>query len=560
MPDAARGLRSTLHTRVMTSVKVLSSNIDVMDRIERIYSSIDNTSEMNPTHINIRLLPHQHASLRRMKELETAVYTGLAVGNERIFSSYGVLGERAGTGKTMTMLGHISQMTSVAPSLPFNRVDCSSSSFFSLRSVETNLNTLIVVPHNLFHQWQSEIQKTSLSCTYLRSLKDIDDCHTSIVQTHLTLVSNTLLQALTHLIQNTTSTWERIVYDEADMIRIPSVCIPLQAKITWLITSRYKNIIHANQQVHSHVLKQLPAHYIASLSIPIQKYISETLAQHPTLSIFRTASEPFFHTITKNSHPLRGLYVVKTEESALERSLNLPEPIYTTIRCRNANPRTMDLINKGHIEEAVLSIHPRITTIHALIEGLDDNRIERLQRTACNICYEATEVKCASPCCMNIFCGRCIVTWTLIKNSCPLCKEVIQSRSLIMIDTGVQSKEKSKMERLVEYLEGTTSGSQYILFSRNVQEVYTYIVNNLPSLQGEVDILHGNKNTISNLISEFNKKRIRVLCFSTDSLGVDLVSATHILLMDRIHGEAIERAQRIGRTVPLQVVQFCDWS
>ena len=531
-----------------------------MDRIERLYTE---EQASQPPHINVPLYPHQLSSLRRMKELEDATDKGLCVGEETLFSSYGIVGERAGTGKTLTMLGHISQMTSVAPSHPFNKLHgLSTPSFFSLSRQQTNVNTLIVVPHSIYHQWQTEITKTTLSCTYLRSLKDIDYCMEVIAQTHLTLVSNTLLQALSHLLQNT-YVWERIVYDEADMIRIPSVCIPLRAKMTWLITSRYKNMINANQQVHSHVLKQLPEEYISSLSPPIQKYISDTVSTHPNLTLFRTASEGFFHTITKNTHPLRSHYVVKTEESALERSIQLPKPIYMTIQCRYAHPRTMDLIDKGLIEEAVLSINPRITTMANLTDGLDANRIERLQSKACTICYDSTEVACVTPCCMNIFCGRCIVTWSMIKNSCPLCKEVIQPRSLIKIDTGVRPKHLSKLEAVVEYLrrliDDRNDCGQYILFSRNVQEVYTYIVNNLPRLQGEVDILHGNKKAISNLVSEFTNKRIRVLCISPECLGIDLLSATHILLTDRSMGEAIERAQRIGRKVPLEVVQFCDW-
>jgi len=550
-------LRSTHQTRIMTSVKVLCSNIDVMDRIERTYSDLP---AVQPPHINCPLYPHQLSSLRRMKELETTSQTGLLIGNERIFSSYGILGERAGTGKTLTTLAHVSQMTTVAEPHPFNRLHGSSTpSFFSLSRVDTSLNTLIVVPHSIYHQWQAEIQTTTLSCTYLRSLKDIDNCLEQLAHTHLTLVSNTLLQGLSHRLQNNL-TWERIIYDEADMIRIPSVCIPLPAKMTWLITSRYKNIIHANQQVHSHVVKQLPEHYITGLSRPTQKYITETISQHPTLTLFRTTSEPFFHPLTKNSHPLRGHYVVKSEESALERSLNLPEPVYTLIQCRYAHPKTMELINKGRIEEAVLSIHPRITTMESLLDGLDTNRIERLNTKACSICYDSTDVPCVTPCCMNIFCGRCIATWITIKNSCPLCKEVLQPSSLIKIDTGVRPKELSKMEAVVEYLRGIDTDSQYILYARNVQEVYTYIVNNLPSLRDDVDILHGNKMAISNLVSEFTKKRIRVLCFSPDTVGVDLLSATHILIMDRIYGEAIQRAQRIGRKVPLQVVQFCDWA
>jgi hypothetical protein len=546
----------------MTSVKVLCSNIDVMDRIEKSYSE---EKACQPPHINVPLYPHQLSSLRRMKEIETGRSTGLVIDNEQIYSSYGILGERAGSGKTLTMLSHVSQMISISQLKPFNQLSISSTpSFFSLSSVETNYNTLIVSPHNIFHQWQGEIQKTNLSCTYLRSLKDIDESLGSLRETHLTLVSNTLLPSLSHILLNSKSTWERIVYDEADMIRIPSTCIPLPSKMTWLITSRYKNIINANQQVHSHVLKQLPSHYISGLTAPIQKYISETISQHPTLTIFRTASEPFFSRITKNSHPLRGYYVVKTEDYTLDISLHLPEPIYTMIQCRNAHPRLMDLIDKGCIEEAVLSINPKIITMDSLIDGLSKNCIERLQRNSCSICYDVIDVTCVTPCCTNIFCGRCIVTWITIKNSCPLCKELIQPRSLIKIDTGVRPKKLSKLDALVEYLQGIDTDNrvceQYILFARNIQEVYTYIVNNLPNLKDKIDILHGNKTAISNLVCDFSKRSIRILCISPESVGVDLLPATHILLMDRLKGEAIERAQRIGRKIPLEVVQFCDWN
>ena len=163
---------------------------------------------------------------------------------------------------------------------------------------------------------------------------------------------------------------------------------------------------------------------------------------------------------------------------------------------------------------------------------------------------------------MNVFCGICIVKWITINNSCPLCKKIIVSTSLLKLANTVQTtREKTKNEALLDILTEKGDG-QYIVFSRNIQEVYSHIVNNLPSLQDEIDILQGNKSTISSIISDFNSKQLRVLCFSSDSLGVDLHSATHIIVMDRLRDEEEEyiigRAQRIGRKTPLQYIQFCE--
>ena len=553
----------------MTSLKVLCSNIDVMEQIE---TSIFLSPAEQPPHINIPLLPHQIYSLERMKHLESSMNKGIRVGDELIFSSHGILGERAGTGKTLTMLSHISQMTEREPSPVHISIHPSSSpSFLSIvqKDIVNSFSTLIVVPHFLFHQWHAELKKTSLSYTLLKSQKDIDtECLAKIENTHVTLISNTLLQSLSALLSTVDYMWERIVYDEADMLRISSTCKPLLTKMTWLITSRYRNITHSNQQIHSHVVKQLPQEYVESLSIPMQSYIAEYVKEHPMLTIYKTTSDVYFKSILQNMHPSRGYFVIKTEESFLESSLSLPPPVRQILPCKPTHPRpneTTALLESGNIEAAVLSVYPREVTFESLLEGSDTHTECRLRtNTTCSICYEPAEsmVPCITPCCMNLFCGRCIVTWISINKICPLCKAILPPSSLLKLKGNVFRGEKgcTKYERLISLLED--GDGQYIVFSRNTQEVYAYIVNNLPHLIDKVDILHGNKTTISNILSEFTAKKLRVLCFSTDSLGVDLHSATHIIVMNRLQGDEdciIGRAQRIGRTQPLQYIELMDW-
>ena len=556
----------------MTSVRVLSSNLDVMERIES-SANLSPRDLRRPSHIKFPLYPHQLSSLERMREIEESIHTGMKLGGETIYSSYGILGERSGTGKTLTMLAHISCITNISRETQKKKTlhPSSSPSFFSLGSSQPPLlSTLIVVPHVLFYQWQSEIEKTSLSCTLLVSQKDIDDplCMDRLMTTHITLVSNTLLPSLSARLHDESYRWERIVYDEADSIRIPSACIPVECNMTWLITSRYKNITHANQQIHSHVVKQLSPEYIETLSKPLQNFIVSYIEQHPLLTLYKTASEGFFKSILANRHPSRGYFVVKTEDSLLEASLLLPEPIVQTITCKPAHARTMELLRHGHVEDAVLSIHPRTMTMEELLTNADRNTQARLQETTtCGVCYEAAEsiVPCITPCCMNLFCGKCIVTWFDLNVKCPLCQASLAPTSLIKLDTAVPQRkvEQTKYDHLITLLREKGDG-QYILFARNPQEVYSHVVQNLPAIAHEVEILHGNKTVVSNIMAEFTAKRIRVLCFSGDSLGIDVHSATHILVMDRLRGEEedyiIGRAQRLGRRNPLHHISFSDWS
>jgi hypothetical protein len=555
----------------MTAIGNLHSNIDLMERIHKV--SLSNTTyTKQPGHIVTQLFPHQLYSLERMKEIEGSIHKGMYVNNEQIFSSYGILGERSGTGKTLTMLAHISQMSLENTSATTHTLHSSSiPSFFSItKETPTNFfDTLVVVPHALFHQWQEEVEKTHLSCHLLKTLKDIDSptCIQNMLVSHVTIISNTLLQSLAAVLTHTGNyIWSRVVYDEADIIRIPSACPFIRTKMTWLITSRYRNITHANQNIHSHVVKQLSSEYVDTLCASMRSYILKHIIEHPILTVYKCTSEQYFKSIIKNNHPSRGYFVVTTDELSLNESMPLPPMIRSSIMCIHEGYRpnqTLAFLNAGRIEDAVLSINPSIMTIECLLEKKDTNIQRRLQdNTTCSICYESAYslVPCITPCCMNLFCGRCILTWFDINNKCPLCQSVINGTSLIHIKNADASasptptKEKTKFEALASLLE---VNAQYILFSRDIQKVYTYIKNNTTI---DIDILHGNKSTIANMIHDFKTKKTRILLFSDDTLGVNLHSASHIILMDRLSIDEedyiLGRAQRIGRREPLHVINL----
>ena len=49
----------------------------------------------------------------------------------------------------------------------------------------------------------------------------------------------------------------------------------------------------------------------------------------------------------------------------------------------------------------------------------------------CNICFEKLNKPALVPCCHQVFCGQCIMTWFGRNNSCPLCRKDISGSQLV---------------------------------------------------------------------------------------------------------------------------------
>jgi len=489
-----------------------------------------------------------------MKEIEESLGKGLVVGDERMFTSYAILGQRSGTGKTVTMLAHISQMTDIYPT-SLSLHPASTPAFFSLVNEQTTLlPTLIVVPHSLLHQWKREIEKTSLSCHIFKSINQIDAASIpQMMNSHITLIPNTLLKPLTTLLHALSTIfahvnyqWARVVYDEADTIHIPP-CQWMNAKMTWLITSRYTNILYANQHIHSHVVKQLHETYMNNLSDPVQDYLRRYINEHPKLTIYKTTSETYFKPIL-NHHPSRGYFVVMTDSD-----IDLLPITHTTLFC-TPTPSTARFLENGQIEEAVLSIHPNVMSMETLLSTADSHVKARLQETSCSICYDTATVPCVTPCCKNLFCGKCIVTWFQINAKCPLCQAILHPSSLIKVNTSyIPVKGKTSIDLLRELLQ--EPNRQTLVFSRNMKTLYA----ELKHMDG-VEALYGNSLRIAKRIDAFTRGQTRTLLLSDDIYGINLQTATHLILMDPLHDEdyIVGLAQRIGRRQPLVVIEIQD--
>lgn len=510
--------------------------------------------------VDIPLLPHQIISLQKMRLIEESRNKGIWVNDEQLVSSYGILGDPSGTGKTATMLGHIGQMTEhpfgIHTLCTLSRDSLPSLYSVTQRLYEDSFNTLIVVPYFLLLHWQGEIEKTRFTLHTIKSQRDIDstECIRRISECHITLISNTLLQCLTARLKHTMPNylWERVVYDEADMIRIPAACPFIRCKMSWLISARYKNLTHANQQIHSYILQKLSPDFLQSLEEPLQKLLTVYTQEHPHLVVYKTVSHTYFQSILRTTHPARGYFVVTTEEEFLQQSMQLPSVVRKHISCSSKMPyihaNTRNLMEQGKIEEAVLSICPRTMSRDAFLTSLTcPFKKERfLASSVCTICFEAAEVPCISPCCTHLFCGSCMLRWLDTNAVCPICRADFPPSSLIKL----QDQDPpflDKMGSLLSLLRDIKG--QIIVASQKPREVYDRIRLDIPTLA--VDLLQGQ---MLNKKAAFERKEITVLVIADDTVGITFPSATHMIRMSSLGKEG--RCQSIGRKEPLTIVRL----
>lgn len=597
----------------MNSIRAIRQHLEMFQQTFSNALTHESPLAPQPSHIQLPLRTHQLATLDAMKKKEVSLQRGLQIDGSTLFSKYAILGDRSGTGKTLTTLAHISQMATYPLTHesrdPLKVLDPSSTpACFSVLSMEHSQNlydSLIVVPHTLYKQWETTITaNTTLKVHFLKTQRDLDK--DSLIQnlqtTHVTLISNTLLAPfLTTLRARDISspTWRRVFFDEADTLKLNSSCPFPNAYMTWYISSSYTNLLLANLYYHSYILRQLPQEFVETLAPEIQQMLTDIVKNHPTVQFFRTQSYSFFKHHIHGQHPLRGWLVVRSTDRFLEESIQLPSIERRVIRCQApftnellhsvVSPEVETLIHAGDIQGALHALgvpqHTPITLVDAVTQNLRrelesqeneeikhkleaqiqgiQQRLEQASKEVCAICYESPEKAVLTSCCSKLFCGSCILTWMIRLPACPLCRAVIHPSELKQLgDLDIPSSKPSlpkKHEALLQILRDTPKG-KFIVYSK--------YENPLLQIQQRIDQhfpcqeLQGNKDQIAKQLAAFEAGDIRVLLLTSRhaAAGLNIPSATHVLFYHKLSIEderqILGRAYRLGRSEPLQSIQL----
>jgi SNF2 family DNA or RNA helicase len=222
-------------------------------------------------------------------------------------------------------------------------------------------------------------------------------------------------------------------------------------------------------------------------------------------------------------------------------------------------------------EAAIANLEAKIASVETQLKSFEERLATAVESVECPICYEDPKQNAATltPCCQRLFCGGCILQSLTRVLSCPMCRADIQPKHLMKLVDATKSKSKSKKEedtklskqkQLLKFLKENPN-AKVLVFCR--------YENPFHSLETDCDAegiayhtLRGNKDVVAATIKMFEEGQKRVLFLPTESAGagLNLVSATHIVLLHAMTPEeekqVIGRAYRLGRTDPLHVLHL----
>ena len=201
--------------------------------------------------------------------------------------------------------------------------------------------------------------------------------------------------------------------------------------------------------------------------------------------------------------------------------------------------------------------------INEQINDIED-KFKNILNEPCSICLEKLEKPLMEPNCQNIFCGACIFKWIENKNSCPLCRTIVDISKLVYIqdeklDISESKQEKlmTKSEKIIDIIQKKPNG-RFLIFSEE-QESFNIISNSLIDHDILFVEIKGHVKTIEKNLDYYRSGIIKVLFLNsnTSAAGINLQGTTDIILYHQMstnnENQIIGRANRIGRDIDLDV-------
>lgn len=466
---------------------------------------------IQPVDIKIPLRPHQLAMVNAMYEKERSCVEGFHINGEIHHSQLAILGDKVGSGKTLMVLGYISNLKRNPQTNIFSRIhNMSQETFWSEKPVYTHEcsgNTLIIVPHTLFHQWKFAIQQqTSLSFFEVKTTKALDkaDFMTLVKERDITLMSNTIIKQFMADTTRDRIQWSRVVFDEVDSIQFTSTVPMPKANFYWLVTATWANVLF--QGLYMYLSNTFLSQRAANLHPDLVTLLHQDQVTNGTnyYSRYDVKSHNFFHGFL-SKHPNRGHLVLLTNSAFMEQSWKSPPIVEERIHCESpishriiaqyVNSEIQELLHAGDIQGALEKLGVNNTSQSSLISALTETRekeLDRLKKTLsfkegidyatpqakdvaisslktkitslkeqisslkqrilnvkdeiCAICFEDPKTPTFVMCCSRLFCGGCIIQCIQRNPHCPLCRSALGYQNLrqVGLDTDEIKEEENK--------------------------------------------------------------------------------------------------------------------
>jgi hypothetical protein len=532
--------------------------------------------------------------------------------HRNIYFNFGIIACKVGSGKSFVALAIIIRN----PLLNFNRMVSShfNSNCFSFKKINTINYTvstnIILVPHNLFHQWQEYLNKsTSLNVIYISSKVSFDKFALSASNSDNIpeLTTNKVYLISAKQWNNFAEVWNnnikkkasRIFVDEVHSINLPN-SIRIKTNFLWFITSSVNDISNhrnygfirdtidnyniLNTQLHSFCKIQNKDDYIdSSLRLLPSKERIIKCRSSIILNIFdgiinQEVKDMLLAEDIQGVVNYLGITSINNQDivnvicSNMEKDLENAKLMYRA-------KEQMHYLNEQAKTESLQKAQEKITSIEGKISGVKQRIIES---NIDPIMFVEIENPVITACCNNKFDLESITnyydfqlkqTGRSTSINCPLCRKPLDLKKLMYIGeskiskmegggvaTSWVSEEHTKIENLERILcNEIPKDKKILIFSEHEGNFDCYTKAFAKSGRNSLSAVKGSISHITNLLGKFNSGEIPCLFLNAKYCGsglnlekTDIVIIMHKMTQDNIK-QVIGRAQRIGRQGQLEV-------
>ena len=223
-----------------------------------------------PAWVTTPLLDHQRSAVKAALDLEVAkggLDVGPLPGEEHggtFFTTYGILGDRVGSGKSLIALSLVKQPPPSDHMMEYTWRSCGASDNavgllrrkqqteldFTNDAARTPIDTaLFLIPHSLMGQWADYVKRdTTLKCLFVKARKDAagDELTLEKLRAYDAIfVSTTMWREFSYNSPLELMLWSRFFMDEADSAVLSMGSVP-HARFVWLISASWMNLIFPN--------------------------------------------------------------------------------------------------------------------------------------------------------------------------------------------------------------------------------------------------------------------------------------------------------------------------
>ena len=220
-----------------------------------------------PEWIQTRLLDHQASAMAAALSLEEAKegkdvnpLPGEEFGG-RLFTTYGILGDRVGSGKSLTALSlvrHPPPSQTVTEYIwRMNGKSYMDGNVGLLRkrniqeaqTYQMMRAALFIIPHSLMGQWETYVEKdTTLRCYFVKKRKDVTEegLEDRLGTYDAVFVSATMWRDFSQQFNTTQRVWSRVFIDEADTISVSHLENSVRGNFFWFISASWMNLIFSD--------------------------------------------------------------------------------------------------------------------------------------------------------------------------------------------------------------------------------------------------------------------------------------------------------------------------